>query len=113
SAFAQAPPAQTAPAEPAKPPAEIGAKLNNMVKEFVREPYFKGQTEQQVRDRLEFVAGNVIFASVHEVGHMLIAEMGLPVLGREEDAADGFATITGLKLGGEFSDRILIQSARG
>ena len=42
-----------------------------------------------------------------------IAEMGLPVLGREEDAADAFATLTGLKMGDTFSDQVLIQSARG
>jgi hypothetical protein len=55
----------------------------------------------------------VIFATLHEVGHMVIAEMGLPVLGREEDAADAFAVIAGLKVNNEVSDNILIQSARG
>ena len=84
-----------------------------MVKEYARDPQFKGHTEQQVRDRIEFVAGNVMFATVHEVGHMLITEMGIPVLGQEEDAVDAFAVVTGLKLGGAFSDRILTQSARG
>src|SRR5438477_5007058 len=29
---------------------------------------------------------------LHEIGHVLIAEMKLPVLGREEDAADTYAT---------------------
>jgi len=37
----------------------------------------------------------------------------LPVLGREEDAADSFAVINMLKLGNEFADSFLIQSARG
>jgi hypothetical protein len=80
---------------------------------LVDEPRFKGLSEQERRDRIEFVSGNVLFALVHEVGHMLIAEMGLPVLGREEDAADAFATITGLKIGDAFSDRVLTASARG
>jgi hypothetical protein len=70
---------------------ELEKRMDNVVREFAREPRFKGQTEQQVRDRIEFVAGNVIFATAHEVGHMLIADLGLPVLGREEDAADAFA----------------------
>ena len=89
------------------------AKVTEAVRTLADDPRFKGLTEQQRRDRIEFVAGNVLFALVHEVGHMLIAEMGLPVLGREEDAADAFATLTGLKLGDAFSDRVLIASARG
>ena len=54
-----------------------------------------------------------IFAVVHEIGHMLISELTLPVLGHEEDAADAFAVLTGLKLGNAFSDRVLAESARG
>jgi len=45
-------------------------------------------TPQQRKDLVEFVAGNMLFVVVHEMGHVLITEMGLPVLGREEDAAD-------------------------
>src|ERR1700739_1568085 len=41
----------------------------------------------------EFVSGNILFALLHEIGHAHIQEMGLPVLGREEDAADTFATV--------------------
>jgi hypothetical protein len=101
----------------AAPPTQAGPSLEQRVDEAVRmlasEPRFKGVTEQERRERVEFVTGNVLFALVHEVGHMLIAEMGLPVLGREEDAADAFATITGLKMGDAFSTRVLIASARG
>jgi len=114
------PPAATPPATPAAPAqaapkasGELEAKLDQVVKEYAKDPQFKGHTEQQVRDRIEFVAGNVIFATVHEVGHMLVAEMGIPVLGKEEDAVDAFAVVTGLKLGDALSDRILTQSARG
>lgn len=35
-----------------------------------------------------FVLANAEFSVMHEIGHMLIAEYNLPVLGREEDAAD-------------------------
>jgi hypothetical protein len=108
SASAQAP--STAP----KPAAgAIEERLNAAVQEFSRDPRFKGQSQQQIRDRIEFVAGNVIFATLHEVGHMVIAEMGLPVLGREEDAADAFAVLAGLKVNNAVSDNILIQSSRG
>jgi hypothetical protein len=94
-------------------PRPIEAGVDAAVRELASDPRFKGQSEKQRRDAIEFVAGNVIFATVHEVGHMLISEMALPVLGREEDAADAFAVVTGLKLGNGFSDRILTESARG
>ena len=70
-------------------------------------------TEQQRRERIEFVAGNVLFAMAHEVGHMLISELGLPVLAREEDAADTFAVMNLLNMNYAFSNRVLTQSARG
>lgn len=40
-----------------------------------------------------FVVGNVLFAAYHELGHALIDLLDLPVVGREEDAADGFAAV--------------------
>ena len=101
------------PAATAAPRTQIEQRFDEAVRMMANEPRFKGLSEQERRDRMEFVAGNVLFAMVHEVGHMLIAEMGLPVLGREEDAADAFATLTGLKMGDAFSDRVLTQSARG
>ena len=105
-------PAATAQSQPALE-AGLGAGVEAAVREFANDPRFKDQSEQQRRDIIEFVAGNVIFAVVHEVGHMLISEMALPVLGREEDAADAFAVVTGLKLGNAFSDRVLTASAHG
>lgn len=109
SAAAQTPTA----AAPSAPKGQIEARLNAAIKGFSHDPRFRRLSQQQIRDRIEFVAGNVIFATLHEVGHMVIAEMGLPVLGREEDAADSFAVIAGLKVNNAVSDNILIQSARG
>lgn len=37
---------------------------------------------------LRFVSANAEFTLLHEMGHLLIHELQLPVLGREEDAAD-------------------------
>lgn len=106
--------AQTPPASPGgSATGQVEARLNAVVKEFSHDPRFKGQSEEQIRDRIEFIAGNMIFATVHEVGHMVITELGLPVLGREEDAADSYAVTTMLKVGDNLSDNILIQSARG
>lgn len=39
-------------------------------------------------DELRFVTANAEFTLLHEMGHLLISELQLPVLGREEDAAD-------------------------
>jgi hypothetical protein len=39
-----------------------------------------------------FAEGNLYFLAYHELGHAVIAEFGLPVTGREEDAVDRLAT---------------------
>jgi hypothetical protein len=73
----------------------------------------KGLTEQQLIDRVEFVAANTLVLLLHEMGHVHIAEMHLQVLGREEDAADTFAALTMLKIGTSFSQHELAQAANG
>lgn len=45
-----------------------------------------------------FVLANAEFSVMHEMGHVLIAEYDLPVLGREEDAADQLGFILLLHL---------------
>lgn len=40
----------------------------------------------------QFVSGTLRFVLLHELGHGLVDLYGIPVLGREEDAADRFAT---------------------
>ena len=45
-------------------------------------------------DSARFVAANAEFTLLHEMGHLLIAELDLPVLGREEDAADQLGFIS-------------------
>lgn len=45
-------------------------------------------------DESRFVIANAEFTLLHEMGHLLIAELGLPVLGREEDAADQLGFIS-------------------
>jgi hypothetical protein len=43
----------------------------------------------------------------------VISEFRLPVLGREEDAADAFATLALLHVGSDFAHRVLEDAARG
>ena len=48
-------------------------------------------SSQEPQKLIELVIGNVQFVLLHEVGHALIDVLQLPVLGREEDAADQIA----------------------
>jgi Putative metallopeptidase len=70
-------------------------------------------TSEQRRDRAEFVFGNMLFVTAHELGHALVSEMDLMVLAREEDVADAYATIGVLKCGADFARRVLVEAAKG
>ena len=75
-------------------------------------PRVQGLPAQKIRATTEFVLGNTLFALLHETAHGLIADMGLPVLGREEDAADAFATVAMLQMKTEFTHRVLVNAAK-
>jgi hypothetical protein len=62
---------------------------------------------------VEFVIGNMLFVSAHELGHGVLAELELPNLGHDEDAADNFAIRTALQVGSSFSDRVLVEATKG
>jgi hypothetical protein len=53
--------------------------------------------EHSARDAVEFVLGNVEFLVLHEIGHFLITEKNIPILGPEENAADYIATLALLR----------------
>jgi hypothetical protein len=76
-------------------------------------PRFAGMSPQQLAQHIEFVVGNTLFVLGHETGHALINELGIPILGHEENAADIFSTLMALKIGSEFSNRVLINTAKG
>ncbi|ODS55609.1 MAG: hypothetical protein ABS40_10690 [Agrobacterium sp. SCN 61-19] len=59
-------------------------------------------TAEQVEEGQRFVVNNAIFILFHEAGHMLVSELNLPVLGREEDAVDALSSV--LLLGAEDED---------
>ncbi len=50
---------------------------------------------------MQFLYSEVAFVLLHEMGHQLIHEYSIPVLGREEDAADKIASYVFLTSGGE------------
>jgi hypothetical protein len=49
--------------------------------------------EEDIVAAVEFAMHDATFTMYHEIGHMLVGELGIPVLGKEEDAADTLATI--------------------
>src|SRR5215467_4365499 len=61
----------------------------------------------------EFVSRNMLFVLLHELGHTTIGELDLPVLGKEEDAADSFASLTLIHIKSEFSEHVLAEAAKG
>lgn len=47
--------------------------------------------------RVHFVLGNVQFALLHELAHLVIGELDIPIIGPEEQAADYLATMSLLR----------------
>jgi hypothetical protein len=94
-------------------PSVLQGKIDAAADMLKGDPRVGDLSDPQRRKTVQFVMGNLLFVLLHEVGHVLITEMGLPVLGREEDAADSFAVITMLRLNNEFSDKVLSEAARG
>lgn len=70
-------------------------------------------SKQQRAEIRRFAANNSLFVLYHEVGHLLFHQLDLPVLGREEDAADNVATWTLLNKQTEEAYTTLSDAARG
>ena len=97
---------------PSAPPQTFHERVEELAHALQTNPRLKRFSEQQRLDRLEFVMGNTLFAVLHEMGHVLIDEMKLPVLGREEDEADAFATLRLLRIGSDFSAHVLAEASK-
>ncbi|HTM78019.1 MAG TPA: DUF4344 domain-containing metallopeptidase [Devosia sp.] len=75
---------------------------------------FAAETSKAQRATMNrFAANNSLFVLYHEIGHMLVHQLSLPVLGREEDAADNMATWTLLRKNTPEADQALADAARG
>jgi hypothetical protein len=88
------------------------ARMEAAVVAVSADPRVKDVPPAKIRATTEFALGNTLFALLHEMGHGLISDLGLPVLGREEDAADAFATISMLEMKTEFTHRVLVNAAK-
>lgn len=100
-------------AQPAHMSDEILARIDAAVQALEGDPGLKGASHEQVLATAEFASGNLLHVVLHEMGHALIDDMYLYVLGREEDAADAYATTAMLRIGGSFSQRVLEAAAKG
>ena len=92
---------------------ELTQRVVEAARMLATHPRFRGMSESQREKAVEFVAGNLIFVLGHEAGHAVIRQMDIPVTGREEDAADIFATLMALMCTDAFADRVLANAALG
>jgi hypothetical protein len=76
-------------------------------------PQFKNLSPKYLQGIAEFVSGNMLFVLLRELGLASITQMGLPVVGRIEDAADAFAALRLIRVGDDFSHRVLTEAAKG
>jgi hypothetical protein len=91
---------------------EFEARLDEVTRALASYPPLKNVSDPKRRQLTEFVVGNMLFAFVHEMGHAVIHEMELPVLGREEDAADAYAILMALKVGTKMSHGVLVEASK-
>jgi Putative metallopeptidase len=93
--------------------AQFDANLVELAGRLADQPRMRGLSAQRRQERVEFVVGNLIYVLAHELGHAIISELDLPVLGREEDTADVYAILKALTVvGTEFSQRILVRASK-
>jgi Putative metallopeptidase len=117
----QSSPRSAEPATPAEPPEAayrgtggFQAKIDAAALALREsDPKLKQYSPKRMQAITEFVVGNMLFVLSHETAHAAITQMGLPVLGRIEDAADTFAALRLIRIGSDFSQRVLTQAAEG
>ena len=103
------------------PPPALQARIAEFERRIVElagakagEPKMRRLSPQQRKARIEFVIGNIFFVAMHELGHAVVSELEVPVLGREEDTADVFAIGAAMRIvANEFAHRILMGAAKG
>jgi len=68
-------------------------------------------TDEQTSEAITFAQNAAAYVLYHEVGHMFVSQFELPILGREEDAADNIATLMLLHAETEEKDNVLLDAA--
>ncbi|WP_404404334.1 DUF4344 domain-containing metallopeptidase [Pelagibacterium halotolerans] len=70
-------------------------------------------TNAQREAAIEFTLNNSRHVLLHEIGHLFVDQLKLPVLGREEDAVDTMATLVILNEQPEAAHQILVDTVDG
>jgi Putative metallopeptidase len=106
--------AQPAPSQSRAPPGNLQARIDAAAIALGESnSRFKKLSPKYIQGLAEFVSGNMLFVLLHEMAHVSITQMGLPVLGRMEDAADTYAALRLIRSGSDFSHRVLTDAAEG
>lgn len=108
--------AHTVPSRTPSPEARqaFQATIDEQARLLAGEPRLRRVPKDKRQALVEFIVGNVLFVATHELGHAVLSETSLPAVAGTEQAADDFAALTTLEIGEKnFSDRILIEAARG
>ena len=93
---------------------EFQGRVDELARALANEPGLNRLSPQQRQATVEFVIGNMLFVAAHELGHAVVSELDLPVLGREEDAADDFAILAALRIVvNKISERVLVAATKG
>jgi len=80
--------------------------------ELVREMVQRaGSADRLGLTREQAIVGPFTFIVFHETAHAVFALLKVPILGREEDAADQAATYTAIQVGDDFAERMLRAAA--
>ena len=105
-------PAFTQSATPAT--ADLQARIEAAGAALGSIPKFKRLPAKDRQQLAEFVAGYMLFVLLHEMAHATTTQLGLPLLGKNEDAADSFAVTRLIRLGsGFYGSRVLVESGKG
>src|SRR5215471_3039562 len=80
--------AQTAPSTQT-----VQERIKEVARSLQNNPKLKKLTETQRENVVNFVVGNMLFVMLHELGHGAVEQFKIPIIAREEDAADNFAII--------------------
>ena len=98
--------------QPAAPNEKLKAELDDAAL-ALDSPGLKGLSPRDRQRLVEFVAGNMLFVLLHELAHAAVSEMGIVVLGKDEDAADSHAATRLIGFGADFLKQMVADSARG
>ena len=90
------------------PDTDIVTFCYELVREMVQRA---GSADRMGLTQEQAVIGPFAFIVFHETAHAVFALLKVPILGREEDAADQVAAYTSLRLGDDFAEKMLRAAA--